>query len=71
MKNILVPTDLSLQSLSIIHEIMDNEKEKVNIHLMHMVQHPSDITELLYKRKSHLYEQVSNSFTEAIPVLLL
>jgi hypothetical protein len=69
MKNILVPTDLSLQSLNIIHEIISNEKEKVNIHLIHMVQHPNEITELLYKRKSHLYEYVPDSFTEAVQVL--
>lgn len=69
MKNILVPTDLSLQSLNIIHEIINNEKEKLNIHLIHMVQHPNEITELLYKRKSHLYEHVPNSFTEALQVL--
>ena len=69
MKNILVPTDFTLQSLSIIHEIVNSEEEKVNIHLFHMVLPSNDLTELFFQRKSHLYGQVPDAFTEALQVL--
>lgn len=69
MKNILVPTDFSLQSLSIVHDIVNNEKGKLNIHLFHMVLVPSDMADLLYMRKAHLHAQVPESFTEAIQLL--
>ena len=69
MKNILVPTDFSLQSLSIIHDIVSKESERVKIHLFHMVLIPNDLTDLLFLRKSHLHAQVPDNFREAIQLL--
>ncbi len=70
MKNILVPTDLSVKSLSIIHEVVKRyRKESLRIHVIHMVHIPSDISELMFFRKSNLYERVPAAFTEAMQLL--
>lgn len=69
MKNILAPTDFSLQSLSIVHDIVSREHDKIRIHFFHMVLMPNDISQLLYSRKSHLHAQVPESFIEALQLL--
>lgn len=69
MKHILVPTDFSLQSLSVVHEIVSQEREPVRIHFFHLVLMPNDLSDLLYSRKSHLHAKVPASFTEALQLL--
>ncbi|MBE7172950.1 MAG: hypothetical protein INR73_20405 [Williamsia sp.] len=70
MKNILVPTDFSVQSLQLVHEIIKrNPQQKLSIYLVHLVQIPTDIADLLFARKRHLYEQVPGKFSQAVEML--
>lgn len=66
MINILVPTDFTLHSLEIVNEIVKNQQEPVRIYLLHMVEMPSDISELIFLRKKHLSKYVPVEFTEAM-----
>ena len=70
MKRILVPTDFSVQSLQLVHEIVKrNPQQKVSIHLVHLVQIPADITELPFVKKSRLHDQVPYKFSQAVEML--
>lgn len=71
MINILVPTDFSIQSLDIVNDIVKNQQETIRIYLLHMVEMPSDISELIFLRKKHLARQVPTEFTEAMQALKL
>lgn len=68
MKNILLPTDLSVQSLWPIHNIVkDAGNQKVTIHVVHMLTLPTSITELLTLNKP--YDEVPATFFEALQLL--
>lgn len=70
MKNILVPTDFSVQSLQLVHEIVKkNPQQKISIFLVHMIHVPGDATDLLFTKKHHLYAQVPHKFSQAIEML--
>ena len=70
MKNILVPTDFSVQSLQLVHEIVrKHPQQQVSIHLVHMIHIPGDATDLLFTKKHHLYAQVPYKFSQAIEML--
>ncbi len=70
MKQVLVPTDLTVRSLNIVHDLVRRNNETwLNIHLVHMVRLSSDISELLFTRKNHLYGLVSNRFTDSLQML--
>ncbi|TDH27009.1 hypothetical protein EXU57_09410 [Segetibacter sp. 3557_3] len=69
MKNVLLPTDLSIQSLWPIHQIVkDAKQEQVKIHLVHLVRLPTSINDLLFLNEDKYYAQVSESFSEALQV---
>ena len=70
MKNILVPTDFSVQSLQLVHEIVKRHpQQKVSICLVHMVHIPTDITDLLFVKRHRLYDYVPAKFSQAIEML--
>lgn len=70
MKNILLPTDLSVQSLWPIHNIVkEANNQKVNIRVVHLLNQPTGITDLLWLNSSKPYKQVPASFTEAFQLL--
>ncbi len=70
MKNILVPTDFSVQSLQLVHQIVkSNPRGQVRIYLVHMLKMPTDIMDLLFLKKHQLYQYVPDSFKQAIEML--
>ena len=70
MKNILLPTDLTVQSLWPVHTIVkDAATEKVNICLVHMLSMPTSVYDLFFLKESKPYQQVPTHFTEAYQML--
>lgn len=69
MTNILVPTDFSFQSLEIVDQIVRIQQKPVKIFLLHMVHLPTDISELLFLKKTNLQRHVPNEFSQAMHAL--
>ena len=72
MKTILIPTDFTADSLSILKTALNSEQDnKVNIVLGYGINLPWSITDLLYySRKSLLKELESDDFKEAKEIIL-
>lgn len=69
MKNILLPTDLTIASLYPIHEICKNAgKDKCNIYIIHTLDTPTGIDLMFLKEKKH-YKEMSPAFSEALEML--
>lgn len=59
MKNILVPTDFTIQSLHLIVQTAETmHDEEINIVLFHVFNPPFDITELLFLKREPLYAEL-------------
>ncbi|QEH42541.1 hypothetical protein [Chitinophaga sp. XS-30] len=70
MKNILVPTDLSIRSLSYLHSLAEQHNEELNITLMHALKLPDSILDFwVFSRSPKHYALVSNEFREACEVM--
>lgn len=70
MKNILLPTDLTISSLYPIHEICrSNEAEKYIIRLIHTLDMPTGIADLLFLQQRKPYDKVPLKFSEALEML--
>ena len=70
MIQILIPTDFSVRSLHIVHDIVKrNEGQRISIYVLHLVHIPNDISDLIFFRKSLLYNRVPVAFTEAMQML--
>ena len=70
MKHILVPTDFSIQSLRPVHEIVRrNPQQSLHIHLVHLLHVPTDITDLLFQKRHHMYKKVPDHFMQAMEML--
>jgi hypothetical protein len=70
MKKILLPTDLTVQSLSPIHDIIKDAKdEKVAVQVVHMLHLPTSITDLLFLKENKPYDSVPENFAEAFQML--
>ncbi|MBS1659490.1 MAG: hypothetical protein JST68_00420 [Bacteroidetes bacterium] len=70
MKNILMPTDLTLTSLYPIHEICRNHANTpCNIYLLHSLHMPTGIADLLFHQQRKPYNQLTPAFTEGIEML--
>ena len=70
MTNVLLPTDLTIQSLYPIHEICRNAgKNTCNIHVIHTLSMPDGIMDLLFLQEKKPYKMLSPSFLEAIDLL--
>lgn len=68
MKKILIPTDLTLQSLNLVKYALHLLKgETCQIHLVHLLELPDSITELLMlPREKDRLEQVNTTFSNAL-----
>lgn len=69
MKNILLPTDLSVASLYPIHEICKSTGNgQCNIYLIHTLETPTGL-DLIFLKEKKLYKEISPAFREAIEML--
>ncbi|HEX8358208.1 MAG TPA: hypothetical protein VF610_12375 [Segetibacter sp.] len=70
MKNVLLPTDLTVQSLRPVHDIVDDAKgQPVTIHVVHFISMPSSITDLLFINRSKPFNAIPAKFSEAFQLL--
>jgi hypothetical protein len=70
MKNILLPTDLTITSLYPIHEICKHAAgEQCSIYLIHTLDVPTGIMDLLFLQDRKPYKMLSPAFLEAIEML--
>ncbi|MBS1603317.1 MAG: hypothetical protein JST42_11660 [Bacteroidetes bacterium] len=70
MKNILLPTDLTLASLYPIHEICGKHAgDPCNIYVVHALHMPTGIADLLFIQQRKPYDMVPEQFTEALEML--
>jgi hypothetical protein len=70
MQNILLPTDLTITSLYPIHEICKNAGgEQCNIYIIHTLDTPTGIMDLLFLQERKPYKMLPPSFLEAIEML--
>jgi len=70
MQNILLPTDLTVTSLYPIHEICKNAGgERSNIYIIHTLDIPTGIMDLLFLQERKPYKMLPPSFLEAIEML--
>jgi len=70
MKNVLLPTDLSVQSLAPVHQIVrDAKNEKPVVYVVHMLSLPTSITDLLFMEEKKPYKSVPGHFIEAFQML--
>ena len=70
MKNILLPTDLTVQSLRPVHDIVkDCKGGRIIINIVHLISLPTSISDLLFINQSKPYQSVPADFTEALQLL--
>ncbi|HXO77210.1 MAG TPA: hypothetical protein VN824_18280, partial [Puia sp.] len=70
MQNILLPTDLSLTSLYPVHEICRNATgHPCNIHIIHTLNMPTGIGDLLFLQQRKPFNRIPPQFTEALDLL--
>ncbi|MHA4810135.1 hypothetical protein ACX0G9_18625 [Flavitalea flava] len=70
MKSVLLPTDLTLQSLYPIHEICQQAVgQKCNIYIIHTLYMPSGIMDLLFLQDKKPYDKLEPQFSEALEML--
>ncbi|RFS20466.1 hypothetical protein DVR12_18010 [Chitinophaga silvatica] len=71
MKNILIPTDFSIRSLSYVHNIVaQHPGEKLNIIFMHALEMPDSLFDLVtYTRNSRHIELISSDFQDGCEII--
>lgn len=70
MENILLPSDLTLASLYPIHEICrTSAQQPCNIYVIHTLNMPTGIADLLFIQQRKPYEMVPDQFSEALGML--
>ncbi|HTI07791.1 MAG TPA: hypothetical protein VL832_04515 [Puia sp.] len=70
MKSVLFPTDLTLQSLYPVHEICRQAGgSKCNIYVIHTLEMPTSITDLLFLHGKKPYNKLHPEFLEAMDML--
>lgn len=70
MKNILVPTDLSIRSLSYLHNLAEKTDGNVNIILMHALKMPDSILDLwTFTKSGRHHTLITGDFREACEVM--
>lgn len=70
MKNILLLTDLSLSSLWPLHAVVKEQAtQPITIHVVHMLDIPTSITDLLSLKSRRPYASLSAQFNEALQLL--
>lgn len=70
MKNILVPTDLSIRSLNYLHNLAERNDDVVSITLMHALRMPDSILDLwMFTKSGKHHSLVTGDFREACEVM--
>jgi hypothetical protein len=70
MKNVLLPTDLTVQSLRPVHDIVnDANGQPITIHVVHFISMPTSIGDLLFVNRSKPYHAIPAKFNEAFQLL--
>ena len=71
MKHVMLPTDLSVQSLWPINEIIQShaDKEQLVIHVIHMIEIPSSIHDLMFLGRNKNNIALPSAFNDALCVL--
>lgn len=71
MRNILVPTDLSIRSLGVIHNTVAHfEQEPLRVVLMHAIHMPGSILDLMMlSRRSPHYKLITDDFRDACEII--
>jgi hypothetical protein len=70
MKNILVPTDLSIRSLSFLHNLAELRPQPANIVLMHAMKLPDSIVDFwAFTRTGRQHAVITDGFREACEVM--
>ncbi|MEI6949229.1 hypothetical protein V9K67_18740 [Paraflavisolibacter sp. H34] len=70
MKNVLLHTDLTVQSLWPVHNIVREAKGKpLTIKVVHLLSMPGSITDLLFLKENKPYRSLPESFREAFQLL--
>ena len=69
MKHAIIPTDFSISSLQIVHDVMHHYSgEQVKITLLHLVFLPDSIPDLLFKRRQNRRD-IPSEFTQACEII--
>jgi len=69
-RSVLLPTDLSISSLYPIHEICKNaDGQRCNIYVVHTLNTPAGIMDLLFLKERKPYKMLSSSFLEGLEML--
>ena len=69
-RSILLPTDLSISSLYPIHEICKNaDGQRCNIYVVHTLNTPAGIMDLLFLKERKPYKMLSSAFLEGLEML--
>lgn len=70
MKNVLLPTDLTVQSLRPVHDIVKDAKgRQITIHVVHLISLPTSITDLLFINQNKPFKDIPENFKEAFQLL--
>lgn len=70
MKNVLLPTDLTVQSLRPVHDIVKDAKgRQITIRIVHLISLPTSITDLLFIDQNKPYREIPENFKEALQLL--
>ncbi|WP_343704538.1 hypothetical protein [Chitinophaga sp.] len=70
MKNILVPTDLSIRSLNFLHSLAERQQTPANIILMHALRLPDSIMDFwAFTRTGRQHAVITDNFREACEVM--
>jgi hypothetical protein len=70
MKNVLLPTDLTVQSLRPVHDIAKGAKgEEITVLIVHLISPPTSITELLFITQNKPFRDIPENFKDALQLL--
>ncbi|RAJ01657.1 hypothetical protein LX64_03875 [Chitinophaga skermanii] len=70
MKNVMIPTDLSIRSLSYLHNFAEQMEEPCHVVLMHAQRLPESILEYWqFTRNSLKHAQLDKDFLDAIEIM--
>jgi|GEM_PF-5789443 len=71
MKKVLLPTDLSVQSLWAAKQMIQETRYQsaLTIYIVHMIEMPSSINDLLSLGRNRKYPSMSSAFVDALQIL--
>jgi hypothetical protein len=71
MKHVLIPTDFSIRSLRVIHNVIERYgNEPLTIVMMHALRMPTSITDLMMlSRRSAHYDLITDDYKDACEII--